>query len=83
MTKPTINGDARDTPSPTMIVLSTIGDTTWRMFVPVFAGAIIGYFLDKTFASLPIGVLTGTGLGIFVAALLVYYQYRNATKGDS
>lgn len=78
------NDDGKPTPepSPTMIVLATIGDTTWRMFVPVLGGALIGYGIDKLIASRPIGVLSGTFIGVALAVILVYLQYK-ATQGDS
>ncbi len=71
--------------SPTMVVMATIGDTTWRMFVPVFGGAAIGYGIDTLVASRPIGVLTGTGIGVVMAIILVVMQYKAATntKGKS
>lgn len=80
MIKPTNDGTRSADPSPTMVVLATIGDTTWRMFVPVFGGALIGYGIDKLVASRPVGVLAGTFIGIIVAVLLVVMQYKSATK---
>jgi hypothetical protein len=71
--------------SPALIVMATIGDTTWRMFIPVFGGAIIGYGIDSVAASRPVGVLAGTFIGVIGAIVLVYAQYNAATsnKGDS
>lgn len=80
MTKPTNDGERQTETSPAMVVMATIGDTTWRMFVPVFGGALIGYGIDKLVASRPVGVLAGTFIGIIVAVLLVVMQYKSATK---
>ncbi len=62
------------------VVYSTIADTTWRMFVPVLGGALIGYFIDKTTGSLPIGVITGTFIGVGLAVILVAMQYKQTTS---
>lgn len=83
MIKPTNDGARSADPSPTMVVLATIGDTTWRMFVPVLGGAIIGYGIDKLVASRPVGVLGGTFIGSIIAAVLVYMQYKAATKASN
>ena len=83
MIKPTNDGTRSADPSPTMVVLATIGDTTWRMFVPVLGGAIIGYGIDKLVASRPVGVLAGTFIGSIIAAVLVYMQYKAATKASN
>lgn len=80
VTKPTNDGERQTETSPAMVVMATIGDTTWRMFVPVFGGALIGYGIDKLVASRPVGVLAGTFIGIIVAVLLVVMQYKAATK---
>ena len=83
MIKPTNDGTRSADPSPTMVVLATIGDTTWRMFVPVLGGAIIGYGIDKLVASRPVGVLAGTFIGSIIAVVLVYMQYKAATKASN
>ena len=90
-TVPTNKGDTESTSSASLVVFATIADTTWRMFVPVFAGALIGYGLDRLLGSRPTGVISGTFLGVGLAIVLVYLQYKSATakpptnphKGDS
>ncbi len=78
-TVPNDDGEKDSVFSANMVVFATIADTTWRMFVPVFAGALIGYGLDRLIGSRPTGVLTGTFLGVALAILLVYMQYKAAT----
>jgi uncharacterized membrane protein YfcA len=80
--KPSNGGDMRDRPSPTWVVVATIGDTTWRMFLPVMVGALVGYWIDSSLHSLPLVTLVGTFVGCFLAILLVYRQYQG-TKGNS
>ena len=57
-------------------MLSTIGSTTWRMFVPTIGLTIAGVWGDNTFATKP--WLTGLGivLGAGVAGWLVRQQMR-------
>lgn len=82
-TVPTKKGDAESTSSASLVVFATIADTTWRMFVPVFAGALVGYGLDRLLGSRPIGVISGTFLGVALAIVLVYLQYKSATAKPS
>lgn len=63
-----------------MIVFGTVASTTWRMFVPVMGLTLVGYLLDKVFATLPLYVFVGLGLGIVIATLLVVVQYKDAVK---
>lgn len=78
--KPTDTGETRKQSSPSMVVYATIADTTWRMFVPVFAGALVGYGLDRVLSTRPVGVLSGTFIGVAVAVLLVYLQYQSTKQ---
>lgn len=57
-------------------MLSTIGSTTWRMFVPTIGLTIAGVWGDNIFATKP--WLTGLGivLGAGIAGLLVRQQMR-------
>ena len=86
-----MNQAGRDTGSDTsakvrdvrMILLGTIADTTWRMFVPVIGGALIGYMIDRAISSRPVGVITGMMFGIVIAVLLVVQQYRRIKQLNS
>jgi len=64
-----------------MVIYATIADTTWRMFVPVLLGALLGYLWDKWQHTTPVGVLVGLGIGIVMAVSLVVMQYRQVTRG--
>ena len=78
--KPTDTGETRKQSSPSMVVYATIADTTWRMFVPVFAGALIGYGLDLALSTRPVGVISGTFVGVALAVWLVYLQYQSTKR---
>ena len=59
-----------------ILLLSTIADTTWRMFVPALTGIIGGYALDNMLGTWPWIFAAGAILGCLVAGLLVTKQLR-------
>lgn len=63
-----------------LLIVGTFLDTTWRMFVPILVTTLLGYLADKQFASRPVGVLIGLGLGIVISVLLVWQQYKTVKK---
>lgn len=74
------------TPPPdksTVILLFMIAaDTTWRMFVPIISGTILGVWADNTVTDKPIGTIIGITIGIIIAAVLVRQQMnRKLTNG--
>jgi len=69
--------------TPAVMIGMTIADTTWRMFVPVFVCALIGYGLDRLIGSRPIGVISGTFVGVALAIMLVRLQYKSAMAKSS
>ena len=64
------------------IVLRTLGDTTWRMFAPVIVGALLGWWIESSYA-VQHAALIGSIIGLVVAGLLVWRQYADVTKGDA
>jgi F0F1-type ATP synthase assembly protein I len=61
----------------TVILLFTIAaDTTWRMFVPVIGGTIIGVWADNMFKSKPVWTIVAITFGVIVAGLLVRQQLK-------
>jgi len=74
--------DAPTTPpdrSTVVLLLGTIADTTWRMFVPALIGIAGGYWLDTTFGTKPWLFAAGTILGCAIAGLLVNQQLQKKT----
>lgn len=59
-----------------MVTWMTIGDTTWRMFVPSISFTLIGVWLDSVFATKPWLMFGGIILGFFGAYLLVANQIK-------
>lgn len=56
------------------VILATIGDTTWRMFVPSVGLTLLGVWADGHFQTKPWLMIIGIVLGFFGAFLLVKKQ---------
>lgn len=68
------------TQSTVLLLLGTIADTTWRMFVPIIGLLLFGFWLDNRYATLPWATIVLTIIGIAVAAELVRRQLTNVNK---
>lgn len=81
----TSQNDGDKTPVPidastvTMLV-GTIGDTTWRMFVPTIGMTILGLLADKWLQTTPWIMIAGIGIGIWLAYLLVKRQLKKVQQ---
>lgn len=63
--------------SPTVVLLlGTIADTTWRLFVPTVLLALIGAHFDIKYAIAPIFTVLGSIIGAAIAGYLVYRQLK-------
>lgn len=77
------DGSPKETPEPpkenstVILLLGTMADTTWRMFVPTIAGIAGGFFLDKHFGTTPWLFAAGTIIGCVIAGLLIKQQLKN------
>jgi len=72
-----ISDEAQEpTNSPVAFMLGTIGDTTWRMFVPTVGLMSAGYFTDRALGTKPWLFISGVVLGFIIAGLLVRNQFR-------
>lgn len=58
----------------TFVLLSAMGDTTWRMFVPSIGFAFLGVWLDGIFETKPWLMIGGVVLGFAMAVVLVKRQ---------
>jgi hypothetical protein len=79
------NSDKKATPpetSPVVLLLGTIGDTTWRMFVPTIGLTILGLLADKQFHTTPWIMVVGIVLGALLAGILVRRQIKEVRKYD-
>jgi len=82
MTKsPKSNDRAADLPrSVAILLLITIADTTWRVFIPTIGGTLIGIRLDHIFNTAPWWTVITISIGIITSLLLVILQLRSARK---
>lgn len=62
--------------STVILMLTTMADTTWRMFVPTVGFTIGGLLLDKAFATTPWIMIAGIVVGIAIAIWLVKLQMK-------
>ena len=77
------DSDKKPTPPDTstvILLLGTIGDTTWRMFVPTIGLTVLGLLIDKQFHSTPWVMSIGIVLGIILATILVRRQIKEVQK---
>lgn len=66
--------------STALLLFGTIGNTTWRMFVPTIGLALIGDFFDSMLSSRPWLMLVGTALGAAVAYWLIWHQLKKVQQ---
>jgi ATP synthase protein I len=77
------DGDKKPTPperSTVILLLGTIGDTTWRMFIPTIGLTVLGLLADKQFHTTPWIMTLGIILGTLIAALLVRRQMKKVNE---
>ncbi len=72
------SGRDKDT---TIVMLQTIGDTTWRMFVPSVGFTLLGVWLDGRFGTKPWLMVVGIIIGAIGAFLLVAKQINGLKRG--
>lgn len=61
-------------------MITTMADTTWRMFVPILGLLLAGIYFDKLWSSFPWMTLLGFVLGVGISALLVRNQLKKGAK---
>jgi hypothetical protein len=77
------NGDDKNVPpnsSTVILLLLTMADTTWRLFVPTVGLTVLGLVLDKQFATTPWLMIVGVVIGTVLAVLLVKLQLKKVKK---
>ncbi len=63
------------------VVFATIADTTWRMFVPVIVGVLVGLWIDGQYHT-EYGAVVGSVVGLALSGVLVWDQYVRSVKGS-
>lgn len=62
------------------LILGTIGDNTWRMFMPSVGLTLVGAWLDRLYGTKPWLMLIGIVLGFLGAGLLVKKQLNHLKR---
>jgi len=66
--------------STVVLLLGTIADTTWRMFVPTVTFILLGFWADESWGTIPwmtvLGIIVGTG----VTSLLIKRQLEEVKR---
>lgn len=73
------NGDEKFEPpssSTVILLMSTLADTTWRLFVPSVGMTLLGLAADSHFGTKPWLLVSGAILGCALAYLLVRSQMK-------
>lgn len=77
------DGDKKPVPpdqSTVILLLSTIGDTTWRMFVPTIGLTVLGLLADKQLHTTPWIMVVGMITGAYLAYALVQRQIKKVKQ---
>lgn len=78
MSKDSNEGDPKHpAKSPASVLILTIADTTWRMFVPTVGGLLLGRMADEQWHMSPVGMLAGVVIGAAVTTVLIKRQLEN------
>lgn len=74
--------DAQMTPgqSPVVLLLGTIADTTWRMFVPTVSSIMLGLWADISWGTKPWMTVIGIVVGVGITSLLIKQQLKDVKK---
>jgi len=68
--------------STVVLLLGTIGDTTWRMFIPTIGLTVLGLLADKWLHTTPWVMTVGIVLGALLAYVLVRRQIKKVKQSD-
>lgn len=68
--------------STVVLLLGTIGDTTWRMFIPTIGLTVLGLLADKWLYTTPWAMTVGIVLGALLAYVLVRRQIKKVKQSD-
>lgn len=77
------NASSNDQPSlrsDGLYLITSMADTTWRMFVPTIGLLLLGNALDERLNTKPWLLLSGVVIGGFIAAILVKKQLAKGKK---
>ncbi len=75
-------GDSTSLPpkKSTVLLLLTIADTTWRLFIPIVGFTIGGLLIDKWFGTKPWLMIFAIIIGVGVSLLLIQMQLKKVKQ---
>jgi hypothetical protein len=76
------DGDEPQVPpkSSQAVILLTLADTTWRMFVPSVGLTFVGLWLDGKWHTAPWLMMLGVVAGVLIAIMAVKLQIKKISK---
>lgn len=66
--------------SPVQVIVMTMLDTSWRVFVPPIGGTLLGVFLDNTFKIAPVATAVCLVGGVALSIFLITKQLNKVRK---
>jgi hypothetical protein len=63
------------------VLVATMADTTWRMFVPTAGFTLLGVWADASWHTKPYLMFAGIALGVICAVVLVKRQLGRVETG--
>ncbi len=69
-------GDHHRDSSDSVVLLLTMADTTWRIFVPIILLVGVGIWADVNFNTKPLITFLGLAIGALIAVALVRMQIK-------
>ena len=66
--------DRRPSRSGSLYLITSMADTTWRMFVPTIGLLLVGNAFDEHFSTQPWLMLVGVSVGGVIASVLIKKQ---------
>ena len=79
--RPVSDGQKSSEPETLGVLLMTIGDTTWRMFVPSIGFTLLGVWADAQLGTKPWLMAAGILIG-FIGAFLLVKKQISGIKGQ-
>jgi hypothetical protein len=70
------DGSSAPSSSTALLMIGTVADTTWRLFVPTLGGTSIGIWAGSIYDIRSWAVIAGVVVGFLISAGLIYMQLR-------
>lgn len=80
--QPASDDHNQPTVQPVVLLLGTMADTTWRMFVPTVGFILLGFWADTSWQTKPWLTFVGLVIGSLITAGLIKQQFKRV-KADT